>query len=509
MYFLEDIPSLDPRFDFDLVAEALAPVIKESRSGAIILGLHGDWGAGKTTLMNALRRKVAPEPAAGDPSWHISIDFNAWKYQDREALWRALILSVIGRLRQEAETRKWEIEKKTIGELETALYRAFDVKETGPWKVNWRVLITEILRAALAIIHLDIVADAIREAGGFFGKLFFPKKSDDKGGKGEKKESGIDVKELTGILERTEVTRHVDQVQSIEQFLKGFQDLVKCITDKGLSLFIFVDDLDRCLPEDALQVFEAIKLFLDAPGCAYVVALDRDVIRKGLAVRYGKPGEYSKGQSLIDPDRYIEKTISLSFDLPRLGRADVISLIDDAKLARPLSEKQKHLIFEALGPNPRRVKRFMNALAVQLNLAAVTKEKQGKEAEKERGPVPEWLLQPQDDDYLFDGFIKVLLLSYHNPGLATLLSKDFDMLNRVYGIANDYVREMKHNAGKARAELVQRLKTEPPLIAALEDNEEFLRLLTIEPTLTNNAKSLATIGSWFRGDEPNVAPGVG
>jgi hypothetical protein len=500
MNFLEDIPETKPRFDFDLVAEALVPVIAQPRQGATILGLHGDWGAGKTTLMNALRDRVAPAPAANDTAKFICIDFNAWKYQDREALWRALILSVIGRLRDEAEKNNWEMEKKEIGELETSLYRAFEVKETGPWKVNWRVLITEILRAALAVIHLDFVTDAIRESAGWFGKLLVgSKKADDKGEKGGKgKESTIDVKELTGILERTEITRHVDQVQSIEQFLKGFKGLVKRITEKGLRLFIFVDDLDRCLPEDALQIFEAIKLFLDAPGCAYVVALDRDVIRKGLAVRYGRPGEFGKGQSLIDPDQYIEKTISLSFDLPRLGRSDVLALIDDAKLVR-LSERQKLLIYNALGPNPRRVKRFMNGIAVQLNLAAVAKAK-GRQ-------VPDWLLQRQEDneDYLFEGFIKVLLLSYQNPGLAGLLVKDFNMLNRVYSIAKTYMEGLSEDAGAARSVLVKRLDAEPPMVSALRDNEDFLRLLVLEPTLTNKRATLEEIGSWFRGDKSAAA----
>jgi hypothetical protein len=290
-------------------------------------------------------------------------------------------------------------------------------------------------------------------------------------------------------------------VRSIEQFLKGFQGLVKRITEKGLRLFIFVDDLDRCLPEDALQIFEAIKLFLDAPGCAYVVALDRDVIRKGLAVRYGRRGEFGKGQSLIDPDQYIEKTISLSFDLPRLGRSDVLALIDDAKLVRPLSEKQKLLIYKALGPNPRRVKRFMNGLALQLNLAAVVKAKQR--------PVPTWLLQRQEDneDYLFEGFIKVLLLSYQNPSLAGVLVKDFNMLNRVYGIASAYIEGLSQDAGAARSILVKRLDAEAPMVSALRDNEEFLRLLVLEPTLTNKPATLEEIGSWFRGEKSTTAAG--
>lgn len=128
----------------------------------------------------------------------------------------------------------------------------------------------------------------------------------------------IASREISGILERTTVRRHVAQIRSIEQFLGKFCDLLNILLERKQRVFVFVDDLDRCLPEDALEVFESIKLFLDAPGCGYVVALDRDVIRKGLAARYSRPGMAGAGQDFIDPDQYIEKTISLSFDLPTL-----------------------------------------------------------------------------------------------------------------------------------------------------------------------------------------------
>ena len=253
----------------------------------------------------------------------ISVRFNAWKFQDREALWRALILQVIGALRERAEQEKWAEELRSLRELEESLYHAFEVTETGPWKINWRNLITELLRLALAVVHLDVVADAIRQSTGWFGRLLLskPKEVGDKNGK---EKSDDNLKEITGILERTAVQRHVAEVRSVEQFLSKFQDLVSTLLLRRFRVFVFVDDLDRCLPEAALQVFESIKLFLDAPGCGYVVALDRDVIRKGLAARYSQAGMAGAGQDFIDPDEYIEKTISLSFDLPPLnsGRSD-------------------------------------------------------------------------------------------------------------------------------------------------------------------------------------------
>src|SRR3954447_8975149 len=43
-------------------------------------------------------------------------------------------------------------------------------------------------------------------------------------------------------------------------------------------LVVFIDDLDRCPPVNVLQVFEAVKLYLDAPGLVFIVGYDPEVV---------------------------------------------------------------------------------------------------------------------------------------------------------------------------------------------------------------------------------------
>ena len=59
------------------------------------------------------------------------------------------------------------------------------------------------------------------------------------------------------------------------------------IDEQKGALVIFVDDLDRCLPEKTVQVLEAIKLFLDKHGCVFVLGADSNVVRS--AVRDALP----------------------------------------------------------------------------------------------------------------------------------------------------------------------------------------------------------------------------
>lgn len=478
----EDVPAKEPQFDYGLIARALTSLLSEPHEGAVVLGIHGPWGVGKTTLLEGLRNELAKQYPPGTA---VFVAFNAWKFQDRQALWRALILHMLGELRHHGGN------PKRIEELEQSLYRAFAVEVQGPWTINWRTLITEVLGIILSLAKLDFVAQALRtsmgSSTGWLGQLL---------GWGSKAKdtqaSPIDtgrIDRLASILERTTVERQVLQVQSIEQFLSEFRKLMAELTKEGQRVFVFIDDLDRCLPESALEIFESIKLFLDAPGCGYVVALDREVIRKGLAVKYAPGGEAGLGQALIDPDEYIEKTISVSFDLPRLARDDIYELVTAVKLPFALDGRQKDLLFVGLGTNPRRIKRFMNTLAVHVHLAAIA---------KEAGlPLHEWL-STNSEPRKFDVFLKLLLVAYRYSGVFSVALEDSRLLERLQTISNVYAQNALKDLEKARRDRAVQLANELPVVISLQNEEDFWYLMAEKPRLNDYPDLLLELRNWFR-----------
>jgi hypothetical protein len=485
--YQEDIPSQKPQFETELVARALAAVLLKPASSATVLGVHGPWGSGKTTLLEALRRQLKQQ-LGNDKS--IFIWFNAWKFQDRESLWRALILHVLAQLQEHGA------DDKQVKELQQSLYLAFAVEEKGPWKINWRTLIVEIISILLSVVKLGFVARALKSSGGWLARLFLSDK-DENGNEGDGKDDDEDAKhspldrkrveKLAAVLERETVERQVVRVESIEQFLENFQSLVKNLTDAQRQIFIFVDDLDRCLPESALQIFESIKLFMDAPGCRYALALDRDVIRKGLAVRYTRVGEAAQGQVFIDADEYIEKTISVSYDLARLSPADAVQLIDSFQMPLAIKQSQKELIILALGTNPRRLKRFMNTLALQMHLADLSRSAGGA--------------IPIDAD--FSLFLKVQLVAYRYSGVFSVVLSDPPLLRRLLDINAEYQRDVQAgDAIAARESRNNKVRTENPLISPLQTAEDFWRLMALDPPIPDEPQTVAKIQSWFRYRSP-------
>jgi formylglycine-generating enzyme required for sulfatase activity len=165
---------------------------------------------------------------------------------------------------------------------------------------------------------------------------------------------------LDDAIRREHTKIHIEQVRFLEQFQAKFQLLVQTHITPG-RLVVFVDDLDRCLPEKAIQVLEAIKLFCDAPHCVFILGLDQAVIARGVQIRYKDFTQSTAAPQAhpIDGQKYLEKIIQLPFTLPRIEPEDMGPFVQG--LATEWEYPECPRVFAlGLGDNPRQVKRTVN-----------------------------------------------------------------------------------------------------------------------------------------------------
>jgi hypothetical protein len=317
--------------------------------------------------------------------------------------------------------------------------------------VNWSGLVTEAILTAMRLAAGGIVGGVIGSVGSALRRFF-----DSKDHGGSDKDVSDSIQRASTLLHRDVVERTIEQVKAIDQFLERYQSLMKWLGSHGKRMYIMVDDLDRCLPDEALGVFEAIKLFLDAPECRYVVAIDRAMIRRGLAIRY------EKAPQSVDPDEYIEKTISLSIDLPQWAPERAKELLHAAGLNEKDTMAWHDDILKYLGGNPRRLKRIANTLRVARALAS---EPTGAGA--------------ADNALLF----KLTLIGYRNSGAFEYLRRDQDAPQRLQDLADKYsLAEEKRQAL-------------PKELEYLAEDTGFWLLMTLEPKL--NKQLLDRSGAWF------------
>ena len=168
------------------------------------------------------------------------------------------------------------------------------------------------------------------------------------------------------------------------QRIKDLREKIKMLVEKkqadqSVDRFVaFIDDLDRLSPEKAVEVLEAIKLFLDLSGCVFVLAIDYQVVVKGVAQKYGSSMDVQKGKDFFD------KMIQLTFNMP-VGQYNVQQYMKNllegigSKVSSDEIQYYQELTEASIGFNPRGMKRMFNTLLL-LRLVARHKKHEVDEA---------------------------------------------------------------------------------------------------------------------------------
>jgi len=91
--------------------------------------------------------------------------------------------------------------------------------------------------------------------------------------------------------------------------------------DTGFRIVVFIDDLDRCTPEKALEVLESIKSFFDIEGIIYVIGMNYNSIDNIIKKKYGE-------DSTVNGYAYMEKIIQLPFQIPSWSQNDISIFVE-------------------------------------------------------------------------------------------------------------------------------------------------------------------------------------
>ncbi|WP_406440026.1 P-loop NTPase fold protein [Streptomyces sp. NBC_00631] len=130
-------------------------------------------------------------------------------------------------------------------------------------------------------------------------------------------------------------------------------------------LVVFVDDLDRCAEETVLAVCEAVKVYLDVPGLAFVIGCDRSALGPSGLLRDLRPAGSA----------FMEKIFQTSYRLPVAAgehlEAYVRHCAERSGLRELLDDGLVRLIAARSARNPRRIKRLINGFGLECALNPV------------------------------------------------------------------------------------------------------------------------------------------
>jgi KAP family P-loop domain len=96
---LADQWSAEDLLGFSDYATALADLIEDARTiKPLTIGIDAPWGMGKTTLMHMIDSRLKEDRPHAPPL--PTVWFNAWTYDKDEALWAALALEILRKVRE-------------------------------------------------------------------------------------------------------------------------------------------------------------------------------------------------------------------------------------------------------------------------------------------------------------------------------------------------------------------------------------------------------------------------
>ena len=399
---------------FQVHADLIRSIVTDPKMLPATIGVFGDWGSGKTSVMKMLEKSFNPDNYEEGSEEQQKCEriaclyFNGWLFEGYDDAKSAIISSILLQL---GEHKRFgpKIRDKIVSLLKSVNYMR--LARLGLQSVALPALTAYISSGA------SLVPGLISAAGQIIKKEDKPEDVNAKEATTDKKDETTDWEKL---IKADKTTAGPLDVRS---FRDQFSALIaQCEVD---SLVVLIDDLDRCSPERIIDNLEAIKLFLNVEKTAFVIGADPRIVRHAIETRY-KPSEIQEQNDQEEAGHrlvldYLEKLIQIPYHLPRLSPAEVETYMVLLFCLRDLEEKNaqrcldafnslrtrdrysvfgytnvkdvlgeqgipeslsKSLTFcaasalsitEGLKGNPRQVKRFLNAFVLRKQLAEVAK----------------------------------------------------------------------------------------------------------------------------------------
>ncbi|MBS6830096.1 MAG: NTPase KAP [Desulfovibrio sp.] len=416
---LSDCETCNDLLNNQAIADTIIGLILKRPGLPITIGVHGDWGAGKSSILEMIEAgfnknfdkyahwlpdpKLTTEFEIEDLEVQtllaeeytqrdfLCLKFNGWRFQGFEDAKIALLEGIVDEL----------LNKRSVPEqAKQAIQNVFK-------RIDWLKVAKKAGGLALTTLTGIPLPEQIKDATDILKKLISSPSTVLTQENIEKTcSSCLDILKPAG--EGTNVPKEV------REFQKAFDELLDAAKIK--HLVVLIDDLDRCLPDTAIETLEAIRLFLLTNKTAFIVAADEGMIEYAVRKHFPDLQESSSSQSYAR--NYLEKLIQVPFRIPSLGdtetRIYVTLLLIEAivgqhssafkKLALSAKENLKKpwisgaldresirdifqdqydlikdniLLSEQISPmlasgtsgNPRQVKRFLNSLLLRYGIA--------------------------------------------------------------------------------------------------------------------------------------------
>ncbi|HAW21053.1 MAG TPA: hypothetical protein DCX14_12800 [Flavobacteriales bacterium] len=318
----------DDSLKLEAYHRALTQFVIETET-PMTIGVQGEWGSGKTSLLNQIWHRLETDKIlAQSDRRYRQIWINAWEHSllcsPEECLLKVINEIIQDLISADPSTKKSETLKSTM----------------------------LMVAKGIARVGGQVVAGS---AGSSIADELF------QGGENTIKKLRIQLAELV-------------------------QEIKTNSSNPYQKVIIYVDDLDRINPPDAVRILELLKNIFNLKDCVFILAIDYGVVVKGLEDKFGKPTPENEWEFRA----FFDKIIQLPFTMP-MGRYDIANYVMNLLVGIDYVSQDegldddflRELIRLSIGGNPRSIKRLINSLSLikMFGLDSEQLEVSGPEAE--------------------------------------------------------------------------------------------------------------------------------
>jgi len=361
---------------FKSLASTVTQVINTEALLPTTIGVFGDWGSGKSTLLKMVERELNEDTGI------MCLTFNGWLFEGYEDAKTALMGTILDAIEEKVQADK------------TLPQKSRDLIKKLLGRVSWMQALSIVGKYGLPILlgmpQLAAVS-AVKDTADMM------------------KSEPVDPEDLSKLLKVS--PKELQEIRrDIRDFRKDFEELLEKANIR--TLVVFIDDLDRCLPDTVIATLEAIRLFLFVKKTVFILGADERLVEYAVRNRFpALPGtEREVGRDYLEklvqiPIRIpplsgteIESYMNLLFaekcltpdqygtmcdELSKVATGDIGARAFDIESARrfmpnevaqlednlDLNAQIVPILSPGLGGNPRRTKRFLNTLILRMSLS--------------------------------------------------------------------------------------------------------------------------------------------
>lgn len=255
-------------------ADYLTNFLNQQGENGYVLNLNSEWGAGKTTFLKCWYNELKKD--------HPVIYFDAWTSDFTHDAMTALIDCFHAQLANPLSDNQ-------------ELIKSFFLKGSHFVKKALPSLIAGYAKHKTGIVGDESLVEDITTT------------------------LGVDIADkdcgdaLKDVLK--EILEQRKKVEGINEFKTVLEELAKAYIEVSQNsenpnkypVYVFIDELDRCRPNYAIEIIECVKHFFNTKNFVFVIATDSEQLQHSIKAVYG---------SGFDANIYLSRFFNLSVTLP-------------------------------------------------------------------------------------------------------------------------------------------------------------------------------------------------